>query len=46
MTDTPRRRAPLPTSEGTLKLKPRTAAPATKGTRWRTQAALIVWRVA
>ena len=29
MTDTPRRRAPLPTSEGTLKLKPRTAAPAT-----------------
>ena len=29
MTDTPRRRPPLPTSEGTLKLKPRTAAPAT-----------------
>ncbi|WP_374244350.1 pseudouridine synthase [Zoogloea sp.] len=29
MTDTPRRRPPLPTTAGTLKLKPRTAAPAT-----------------
>ena len=28
MTDTPRRRPPLPTREGTLKIKPRAAAPA------------------
>ena len=28
MTDTPRRRPPLPTCEGTLKIKPRAAAPA------------------
>ncbi len=30
MTDSPRRRPPLPTTEGTLKLKPRAAAPATQ----------------
>ena len=28
MTDTPRRRPPLPTREGTLKIKPRSTAPA------------------